>query len=396
MQITTVGVDLAKNVFQVHAVDAHGKTVLKKQLKREQMAPFFANLPACLIGMEACGSAHHWARKLQTQGHTVRLMAPQFVKPYVKTNKNDAADAQAICEAVGRPTMRFVPIKNTEQQAVLALHRARQSFVKARTAQANQIRGLLAEFGLVVAKGIGHIFAQVPELIEDASNALPGAFRLLIRRLLAHLKILDAQVDELAEQIQAWHRGNDLSLKLAQVPGIGPITASALMACITDAKSFDGGRQLAAWLGLVPRQHSSGGKANLLGISKRGDTYLRTLLIHGARSVIHHASRQPDVCGWASALAQRRNKNVAALALANKNARIVWALLVHERRYEADYKPVTPFKAKPSKGCSQQYNRNTKDPTTDCSSNHELMARQVRPGSIKSDKSLALTSALNR
>ncbi len=347
MQITTVGVDLAKNVFQVHAVDTHGKAVLKKQLRREQMAPFFANLPPCLIGMEACGSAHHWARRLQALGHTVRLMAPQFVKPYVKTNKNDAADALAICEAVGRPTMRFVPIKNIEQQAVLALHRARQAFVKARTAQGNQIRGLLAEFGLVVPQGIGSITARVPELIEDAENELPGAFRMLIQRLLAHLQALDAQVDELHKQIQAWHRSNDLSIKLAQVPGIGPITASALIASITDAKSFDNGRQFAAWLGLVPRQHSSGGKANLLGISKRGDTYLRTLLIHGARSVIHHEARQTEACGWASALAKRRNKNVAAVALANKNARIAWALLVHERRYDADYKPIALPKTKP-------------------------------------------------
>lgn len=346
MQITTVGVDLAKNVLQVHAVDAHGKAVVKKQLKREQMAPFFANLPPCLIGMEACGSAHHWARKLKAMGHTVRLMAPQFVKPYVKTNKNDAADAQAICEAVGRPTMRFVPIKNIEQQAVLALHRARQAFVKARTAQGNQIRGLLAEFGLVVPQGLSSITARVPELIEDAENELPGAFRLLLQRLVAHLRALDAQVDELREQIQAWHRSNDLSLQLARVPGIGPITASALLASITDVKSFDSGRQLAAWLGLVPRQHSSGGKANLLGISKRGDTYLRTLLIHGARSVIHHEAGQTEACSWASALAKRRNKNVAAVALANKNARIVWALLVHERRYDADYKPTAAPKAK--------------------------------------------------
>lgn len=347
MQITTVGIDLAKNVFQVHAVDAHGKPVLNKQLKRDQMAAFFANRPPCLIGMQACSGAHHWARKLQAQGHTVRLMAPQFVKPYVKTNKNDAADAQAICEAVGRPTMRFVPIKNIEQQAVLALHRARQAFVKARTAQGNQIRGLLAEFGLVVPQGIGNITARVPELIEDAHNELPGAFRLLIQRLLEHLKVLDAQVDELRGQIQAWHRSNELSLKLAQVPGIGPITASALIASISDAKSFANGRQLAAWLGLVPRQHSSGGKTKLLGISKRGDTYLRTLLIHGARSVIHHAGTQPDACGWAGALTKRRNKNVAAVALANKNARIAWALLVHERRYDADYKPVAPMQAKP-------------------------------------------------
>ena len=308
MKITTVGIDLAKNVFQVHGIDQHGKAVLKKQLRRDQMAAFFVNLPPCLIGMEACGSAHHWGRKLASMGHTVRLMAPQFVKPYVKTNKNDAADAEAICEAVGRPNMRFVPVKNVEQQAVLALHRVRQGFVRARTAQANQIRGLLGEFGLIVPQGIGYIATRVPELIEDGANELPGAFRLLIQRLLDHLKELDRQVEELEGKIHAWHRSSDLSRKLAMVPGIGPITASALVASIGDAKNFDGGRQVAAWLGLVPRQHSSGGKSNLLGMSKRGDTYLRTLLIHGARSVIYRVSQRADACDWISSVVSRRNK----------------------------------------------------------------------------------------
>jgi transposase len=248
MKITTVGIDLAKNVFQVHGIDEHGKAVLKKQLRRDQMAAFFVNLPPCLIGMEACGSAHHWGRKLASMGHTVRLMAPQFVKPYVKTNKNDAADAEAICEAVGRPNMRFVPVKNVEQQAVLALHRVRQGFVRARTAQANQIRGLLGEFGLIVPQGIGYIATRVPELIEDGANELPGAFRLLVQRLLDHLKALDRHVEELEDKIHAWHRSSDLSRKLAMVPGIGPITASALVASIGDAKNFDGwpaGRSLA-------------------------------------------------------------------------------------------------------------------------------------------------------
>ena len=281
MKATTVGIDLAKNVFQVHGVNEYGKVAVKKQLKRHQVAEFFASMPPCLIGMEACGSAHHWARRLQAQGHTVQLMAPQFVKPYVKTNKNDAADAEAICEAVAGPNMRFVPIKNVDQQAMLALHRARQGFVKARTAQANQIRGLLAEFGLIIPKGIAHIAQRVPELIEDASNDLSGLFRLLIQRLMEHLKELDRQASELEAQIAAWHRDNELSRKLAAVPGIGPITASALVATVGNAKNFANGRQLAAWLGLVPRQHSSGGKNVLLGMSKRGDTYLRTLLIHG-------------------------------------------------------------------------------------------------------------------
>ena len=233
--------------------------------------------------------------------------------------------------------MRFVPVKNVEQQAVLALHRVRQSFVKARTAQANQIRGLLGEFGIIIPQGIGYIASRVPDLIEDASDELPGTFRMLVQRLLDHLKELDRQVDELEAQIQAWHRSSELSCKLAQVPGIGPITASALVASIGDAKNFDSGRQVAAWLGLVPRQHSSGGKSNLLGMSKRGDTYLRTLLIHGARSVIYRAGQRTESCQWINSVVNRRNKNVAAVALANKNARIVWALLAHDRHYQAGF-----------------------------------------------------------
>jgi transposase len=337
MEITTVGIDLAKNVFQVHAVDQHGKVALKRQLKRGQMAEFFANLPVCLIGMEACGSAHYWARKLQAMGHTVKLMAPQFVKPYVKTNKHDAADAEAICEAVRRPSMRFVPVKNIEQQAVLALHRVRQGWIKARTAQANQIRGLLGEFGLIVPQGIGHITSRVPAILDEAKGELPGAFHELVLRLLEHFKDLDRQVKEMEHQIQSWHRTNELSRKLEKIPGIGPITASALVASVGDAKNFVNGRQLAAWLGLVPKQHSSGGKTNLQGISKRGDTYLRTLLIHGARSVIRQVERKANVHSWLGKLLGRRNKNVATVALANKNARIAWALLAHDRNFRSDY-----------------------------------------------------------
>ena len=337
MEITTIGIDLAKAVFQVHGVDGYGKTVLKKQLKRTQMSEFFANLSPCLIGMEACGSAHYWARKLQAFGHTVRLMAPQFVKPYVKTNKNDAADAEAICEAVTRPTMRFVPVKHVEQQAVLAVHRVRQALIKARTAQANQIRGLLSEFGLIIPQGIAHISKRVPEMLDNAGDDVPGAFRELMQRMLDHLKSLDQQVGEVERQIRTWHRSNALSCKLEKVPGIGPITATALVASIGDAKQFANGRQLAAWLGLVPRQHSTGGKANLLGISKRGDCYLRTLLIHGARAVILAAERKLTTQGWLVRLLDRRHKNVAAVALANKTARIVWALLAREREFRSDY-----------------------------------------------------------
>jgi len=340
MNITTVGIDLAKNVFQVHAVDERGKVVLRKQLRRGQVAEFFVNLPPCLIGMEACASSHHWGRTLERFGHTVRLMAPQFVKPYVKTNKNDAADAEAICEAVGRPNMRFVPIKSIEQQAVLSVHRVRQGFVKARTAQANQIRSLLGGFGLVIPQGIRHIAQRVPALLEDASNELPLAFRQLIERLAEHLKDLDQQVREFERQIVAWHRSSDLSRELERIPGIGPLAATALVASIADARSFDNGRQVSAWLGLVPRQSSSGGKSTLLGISKRGNVYLRTLLIHGARSAILAAKRQSECKNvWLTNLLNRRHANIAAVALANKNVRTVWALLAHGRKFQADYVP---------------------------------------------------------
>ena len=337
MKITTIGIDLAKEVFQIHGVDERGKAVERKQLKRKDMAKYFANLEPCLSGMEACGGAHHWARKLSGYGHTVKLMAPQFVKPYVKTNKNDVADAEAICEAVGRPNMRFVPIKNVEQQAILSVHRAREGFVKARTAQGNQIRGLLSEFGIVIPQGIRAIARRVPEILEDAENGLPGTMRQLIDRLADNLKEMDRQVNELEAQIQRWHRDNAASRKLAEIPGIGPITASAIVASVGDAREFKNGRQMAAWLGLVPRQSSSGGKQTLLGISKRGDTYLRTLLIHGARAVTRFAESKDEPNKWLVGLMARRNKNVAAVALANKNARIAWALLAKDRMFRPDY-----------------------------------------------------------
>ena len=340
MKITTVGIDLAKNLFQVHAVDERGNAVLRKQLRRRQVAVFFGNLPPCVIGMEACASAHYWGRTLQRFGHTVRLMAPQFVKPYVKTNKNDVADAEAICEAVSRPNMRFVPIKSIEQQGILSVHRVRQGFVKARTAQANQIRGLLGEFGLVIPQGIYNVAKRVPEILEDASNELPVPFRHLIDRLTQHLKELDRQVKEFEQEIIAWHRGSELSRKLEKIPGIGPLAASALVASIADARSFKNGRQVSAWLGLVPRQNSSGGKPTLLGMSKRGDAYLRTLLIHGARSAILAAKNKVDnTQGWLTNLLKRRHPNIAAVALANKNVRTVWAILAHGREFKADYVP---------------------------------------------------------
>jgi transposase len=338
MKITTIGIDLAKSVFQVHGVDEHGKAVLRKQLKRKDVASFFANLEPCLIGMEACGSAHHWARKLVQLGHTVRLISPQFVKPYVKTNKSDRNDAEAICEAVARPNMRFVPVKSPQQQALLSVHRARQGFVRARTAQANQIRGLLAEFGIVIPKGIGHIAKRLPEILEDGENALPGMMRELVARLGENLKQIDQQVGALERQIKLWHRENEQSRELEAIAGIGPITASALVATLGDAKSFKNARQVPAWLGMVPRHKGTGGKAKLGRISKRGDVYVRTLLIHGARSVIRQLERKPDSAdGWLKNLIARRNKNVAAVALAARNARVAWALLAHERSYVHGY-----------------------------------------------------------
>ena len=338
MKITTVGIDLAKSVFQVHGVDERGKAVLRKQLKRDALFDFFANMEPCVIGMEACGSAHYWARRLSGLGHTVRLMAPQFVKPYVKSNKNDRNDAEAICEAVGRPNMRFVAVKSAEMQAVLALHRARQGSVKARTAQANQIRGLLAEFGIVIPVGIGHIARRLPEILEDADNALPGMMRPLLQRLGERLKETDQMVGELERQIKAWHRDNEQSSRLEAIAGFGPITASAFVATLGEPRSFKNARQVPAWLGMVPRHEGTGGRTKLGAISKRGDGYVRMMLIHGARSVIARVERNPDAAqGWLRKLIARRNKNIAAVALAAKNARIAWALLAHERSYQSGY-----------------------------------------------------------
>jgi len=339
MNVTTIGIDLAKSVFQVHGVDKDGKTVIQKRLRRSKVLEFFVQHSPCLIGMEACSSAHFWARKLREQGHEVKLMAPQFVKPYVKANKTDAADAEAICEAVTRPTMRFVPIKSVDQHAVLSLHRARSGFVKSRTAQANQIRGLLGEFGIVLPQGISHVAGRLPDIIEDADNELPIVFRELLLRLRSHLLELNRQIQALEDQIDTWHKDNEDSQRLAKIPGIGVLTASALVASIGDARCFKNGRELAAWLGLVPRQHSSGGKPLLLGISKRGDAYLRTLMVHGARSAVRvAANKQTPTDRWTSELSTRRHMNVVSVARANKNARIVWALLAHKRDYDGEYK----------------------------------------------------------
>lgn len=335
MNITTIGLDIAKNVFQIHGVDKNGKTALRKQLKRNQVLAFFANLQPCLIGLEACSGAHYWARELIKQGHDARLISPQFVKPFVKGNKNDANDAEAICEAVGRPTMRFVPIKSIEQQDIQMLHRVRSGLVKERTALANRIRGLLAEYGIIIPLGISQLRQQLPDILEDAENGLTMAARKVFADLQEQIAELDKQVAAYGENIQAVHRSSEVSQRLAEIPGIGPIIATALLAALGDGKAFKSARQVAAWLGLVPRQDSSGGKSKLLGISKRGDIYLRTLLIHGGRAVVKAAAKKEDAQSrWINELVHRRNANIAAVAVANKNARTVWALLTKSEHYQ--------------------------------------------------------------
>jgi transposase len=337
MKISTIGLDLAKDIFQIHAVDRHGKVIQRKKLRRSEMAAYFSNLEPCLIGMEACASAHYWARKLVAMGHTVKLMAPQFVKPYVKANKHDAADAEAICEAVTRPTMRFVSIKDVEQQTILSVHRVRQLLVTERTAQVNQIRGLLCEFGIVMPRGVSALGKRIPDILEDAENELTCGMRELIKGCYERVKTLTEEVDKQELIIRQWHKQNRLSSRLEKIPGIGPLTASAFVATIGNALEFKNGRQLAAFIGLVPRQHSSGGKHNLLGISKRGDGYLRTLLIHGARAVVRCAEGNADQHTWLQEVMGRRHKNIATVALANKNVRTIWALLAKDREFDRNY-----------------------------------------------------------
>ena len=338
MKTTTIGLDIAKSVFQVHGVDAKGKVVLRKVLKRRQVLEFFANRAPSLIGMEACAGAHYWARELGKQGHEVKLISPQFVKPYVKGNKNDANDAEAICEAVGRPNMRFVPVKTAEQQDLLALHRVRSGLVKERTAQANRLRGLLGEYGIVIGKGLAQLRKRLPEILEDAENDLSDLMRALFADLHGRILALDQQVAAYGDKLKTLNQMSAVCRKIGQVPGVGPITATAMAmaASLGDGQAFETGRQVSAWLGLVPGQQSSGGKPKLMGISKRGDTYLRTLLIHGARAVVRAAAKKHDAKSrWINALVQRRNANIAAVALANKNARVIWALLRRGENYRA-------------------------------------------------------------
>lgn len=334
MKITTIGLDIAKSVFHLYAVNKMGRYVTKKQLKRHQMTRYFARLEPCLVAMEACGSANHWARQLKSLGHEVKLIAPQYVKPYVKGNKNDYNDAEAIAEAAQRPTMRFVPIKSIEQQDIQNLHRQRERLKKARTALSNQVRGLLAEYGIVINKGVAAVRKGLPDILEDAENDLTMRSRELFAELLEELRILDERFKHSDKQIELSNRGNETCERLEAILGVGPLIASGTYAAAGDGKDFVNGRHFSAWLGLVPGQHSTGGKPKLLGISKRGNAYLRTLYIHGARSVLQHSESKTDRFSlWAQALKERRGHNKACVAVANKMARMAWVIMARGETY---------------------------------------------------------------
>lgn len=334
MNITLVAIDLAKNVFQLHGVDSRGRPVLRKQVSRSKLAAVIANIPPCRVVMEACGGSHYWARRFQAMGHEVQLIAAQYVKPFVKSQKNDRTDAEAIAEAASRPTMRYVPIKRVEQQDIQSLHRIRSLVMKDRIAQINQIRGLLAEYGIVIPQSSGQVRRTLPSILEDAENELTVLSRQLMAELYERLVALDARIEEYDRQIQRIHRRSPRSVKLEKVRGVGPLIATAVLASVSDANEFKNGRQFAAWLGLVPRQHSSGGKPRLLGITKRGDKYLRMLLVHGARAVVSQAIHRDDAFSrWINTLRERRGMNVTVVAVANKTARIIWAMLAKNEDY---------------------------------------------------------------
>ncbi len=333
--ITTVGLDIAKSVFQVHGIDAEDRVVIRRQLKRRYVQAFFQKLPPCLVGIEACASSHHWSRELKALGHTVRLMPPAYVKPYVKRQKNDAADAEAICEAVSRANMRFVATKTPEQQSCLMLHRTRHLFIRQQTAVINVIRAHLAEFGIVAPVGRKGVEALLDVVANPTDTRVPAIARACLAALGAQLRRLKEQIVEFDRMIMAWHRSNEASKRLDAIPGVGPILATALVASVADPKVFRSGRNFSAWIGLVPKQHSSGGKDRLGHISKQGDRYLRSLFMAGALAVIRYAKihgtkHRP----WLTALLVRRPIKIAAIALANKMARMVWAMMARGERYK--------------------------------------------------------------
>jgi transposase len=335
----TIGLDIAKSVFQLHGVGEDGSVVLRKRLRRTELLAFFAKLPSCLIGIEACGSAHHWARELTRLGHTVRLMAPIYVKPYLKRGKNDAVDAEAICEAVVRPTMRFVTVKTEEQQAVLTLHRARALLVRQRTMLVNALRAHLSEFGIITAQGIDRMAELVARVLgpEADENAIPSLVRSVVGAYNAQLDALQAQIDSLEEKIKAWHRTNDDSRRLASIPGVGMITATALAATIQNAAEFSSGRAMAAWLGLTPRQSSSGNKERLGRITKAGNSYLRSLLVLGATAILRSAKMNcpGPLFEWVRKLLTKKPARLVSVALANKLARVAWAVLMKKSAYRS-------------------------------------------------------------
>jgi len=335
--ISVVGIDIAKRVFHLVGLDERGKIVMRKRCSRGEVLPLLANLGPVTIGMEACGGAHYWARCLREQGHEVKLMAPQFVKPYVKSNKNDMRDAEAIAEAVTRPSMRFVPLKDVAQQDIQALHRVRERLVTARTALVNERRGLLAEYGMVLPQGMAKFRQTLLSTLEAEQTKLTSLGQELFHRLFAELGSLEAELASYQEKLEALADTHPVCQRLLTVPGIGPLTATALMAAVSDAQVFKNGRQFAAWLGLVPKQYSTGGQTRLLGISKRGDSYIRKLLIHGARATLRWAKTKADRRSqWIRGLLDRRGWNRTAVAVANKNARMVWALLSRGGVYEGN------------------------------------------------------------
>ena len=336
MNVTTIGLDIAKNVFHLVGADARGKQVLKKQLKRKQVLAYFANLPPCLIGLEACGGGNYWARELNKLGHEARLINPKYVKPYLRGNKNDYNDAGALCEAVVHPRMRFVAVKSEAQQDLQALHRLREGLVRQRTTWINRARGLLSERGIVIAEGPKAFRRRVPELLEDAENGLSPPFREVLAELSAQVVALEACIATYDKRLAQANANDDACQRLDEIPGMGVMIATGLVAAVGDARAFKSGRQMSASFGLVPRQHSTGGKPRLLGISKRGDKHLRALIIHGARSVVRHAANKDDpLSRWIRRVQAARGTNVAVVALANKLVRIAWVILSRGERYNA-------------------------------------------------------------